>query len=95
MLGVRDNMVIDTAGTWIFLKRAKWTEKFAWLPHRCRISRKLVWLKRGYKGTATFTGPLPPVTETHWHDRGQHLWWILSGKREKEADEGEGVTQSP
>ena len=29
----------DYAGTWIFLKKAKWKESFALFPHRCRISK--------------------------------------------------------
>jgi hypothetical protein len=73
----------DYSGTWIFLKIAVWKHEFAWLPHHCRISKRLIWLKKGYKGTATYTGPGFPVMETHWHDTGEHIKWLLCG-REKE-----------
>jgi len=68
----------DYAGTWVFLRRAKWKETFAILPHRCRISKRLIWFKKAYKGVATYTGPGTPVTETHWHETGEHIKWLLT-----------------
>lgn len=68
----------DFTGDWVFLRKAVWKERFALLPHRCRITKKWIWLKKGYKGTATYTGPGLPVTETHWHDYHQHLIWKLT-----------------
>jgi hypothetical protein len=38
----------------------------------------LIWLKQGYKGVATYTGPGTPVTETHWHESGEHIKWLLT-----------------
>ena len=68
----------DYAGIWTFLRKAVWKHKFALLPHRCRISKKWIWLKKGYEGTATYTGPGTPVTETHWHTTGEHIKWVLT-----------------
>ena len=70
----------DYAGTWVFLRRAKWKETFAILPHRCRISKRLIWFKKAYKGVATYTAPGPgtPVTETQWHETGEHIKWLLT-----------------
>lgn len=68
----------DYAGMWVFLRKAKWKETFAFLPHRCRISKRLIWLKKAYKGVATYTGPGTPITETHWHESGEHIKWLLT-----------------
>lgn len=73
----------DFTGVWVFLRKAVWKHKFAILPHRCRISKKWIWLKKGYKGTATYTGPGLPVTETHWHSTGEHIKWILTKDNRK------------
>jgi len=68
----------DVASDWVFLRKAKWKETFAFLPHRCRISKRLIWLKKAYKGVAIYYGPGTPVTETHWHESGEHIKWLLS-----------------
>ena len=73
----------DYAGIWTFLRKAVWKHKFALLPHRCRISKKWIWLKKGYEGTAIYIGytgsyPGTPVTETHWHTTGEHIKWVLT-----------------
>ena len=69
----------DYAGIWIFLREAKWKETFAMLPHVCRISKRWIWLKKAYKGVATYnTGSVFPVTETHWHETGEHIKWLLT-----------------
>lgn len=68
----------DYAGTWTFLRKAKWKETFAILPHRCRISKRWIWLKKAYRGVAYYEGPGTPVTETHWHESGEHIKWLLT-----------------
>ena len=68
----------DAMKDWAFLRKAVWKHKFALLPHRCRISKKWIWLKKGYEGTAIYIGPGTPVTETHWHATGEHIKWVLT-----------------
>lgn len=68
----------DYAGTWVFLRKAKWKETFAFLPHRCRISKRLIWLKKAYKGVAIYYGPDTPAIETQWHESGEHIKWLLT-----------------
>lgn len=63
---------------WIFLRKAVWKERYAILPHRCRISGKWIWLKKGYKGTSVYKGPGTDVIETKWHDSGEHIKWLLT-----------------
>lgn len=62
-----------------FYNRADWTMKFCWLPRRCVLSNKLMWLKYAYKGTAMWTGPGEPVYEHRWHDKQEHLIWKIKG----------------
>ena len=69
-------MVDITTG---FHSRAEWTMEFAWLPHRCDITQKLVWLKFAYRGQAVWTGPGDDAVETRWHDRHEHLIYVLKG----------------
>lgn len=68
----------DYARTWLFLKTAKWKETFAFLPHQCRISKRWIWLKKAYKGIATYTLGKVPVIETCWHESGEHIKWLLT-----------------
>lgn len=51
--------------------------KFVWLPKRCNLSSKRIWLKRAYRLTAIWTGPGEPVIETRWHDKNTHIMWML------------------
>jgi hypothetical protein len=51
--------------------------KFAWLPKKCILTRKRIWLKNAYRLTAMWTGPGPLVYETKWHDKNAHIIWLL------------------
>jgi hypothetical protein len=51
--------------------------KFAWLPVKCSISGKSIWLTYGYKLTALYTGPSQPLFEHKWHDKNEHIIWKL------------------
>jgi hypothetical protein len=59
--------------------RACWEVEFALWPRRCAITNNLIWLKRGYCGELWITGPGEPVVLTRWHDRHEHLLWLLKG----------------
>ena len=60
-----------------FYIRAKWRLKFAWMPHRCVISGKVIWLQDGYIGEARWMGPGEDVVEYNWHTKEEHLIWRL------------------
>jgi hypothetical protein len=62
-----------------FYDRAAWELSFAWFPHRCEITNRLIWLTRAYQGTRIITGPGEPVVEQRWHNKHQHLLWCLKG----------------
>jgi len=54
----------------------KWYLKFAWLPQRCRITHKLIWLKFGYTCTFRFGDYLVPEW-TAWRTKPAHLVALL------------------
>ena len=58
---------------------SNWQLKFAWLPHRCDITGKMIWLQLAYRGRARWTGPGDDAVETRWHDRHEHLIYTLKG----------------
>lgn len=62
-----------------FLDRARWKLTFAFFPHKCYISNKLIWLTHAYCGTARWTGPGDDVLEHRWHTVEEHLIFKLKG----------------
>jgi hypothetical protein len=62
-----------------FYGRAWWSMKLAILPHRCSITKKIIWLQYAYCGIAMWTGPGDNAVEIRWHDRHEHLIWVLKG----------------
>lgn len=67
----------DEHGIDVFYSRAEWKLVFLWIPKRCEISGKLLWLTWVQRGRAVWTGPGDPVIEDIYHDRRDHLVWIL------------------
>ena len=62
-----------------FYKRCLGAElKFAWLPKTCYLTGKTIWLKKGYRMTAMWTGPDDPIFEHRWHDKIEHIIWKLT-----------------
>lgn len=57
----------------------EWKLAFAWLPHRCEITGRRIWLENAYCGTTMWTGPDIPIIGNQWHDRHEHLIWTLKG----------------
>jgi hypothetical protein len=54
----------------------KWKYSFAFLPKKCRLSNKTIWLEYAYKGKYTFVGPHDGMlSETYWHKTDEHLIW--------------------
>jgi hypothetical protein len=63
-----------------FYQKAKWQMAFAWLPHRCVLSDKIIWLQNGYIGEARWTGPGEDHVEYNWHTKTEHLIWCLKNE---------------
>ena len=63
---------------WHFYKKASWELKFAFLPKRCAITNKLIWLKYAYCGTALWrSGDYDFIREVNWHGKDEHIIWEL------------------
>ena len=55
-----------------------WTYSFAWRPHRCEISNKIIWLRWAYRGTACHRcGDMDFIYEHRWRDGVEHLIEVL------------------
>jgi hypothetical protein len=61
---------------------ASWSYTFAWLPHRCSTSGKLIWFKRAYLGIKMYTGPGTPVYEYTWLEKKYFLIEKIKGTLE-------------
>jgi hypothetical protein len=57
-----------------------WHKEFCFIPRRCYYSKKVLWLKNVYKGTAMWTGPGEPVFESRWCDTKEFLLQQIKGK---------------
>jgi len=63
---------------WYFYKIATWTKEFAWLPHRCMLTKKYIWLKYAYRGKASYRVEDNLILNEHkWHDYTEHIIWEL------------------
>ena len=62
-----------------FYNRAQWSMKFAILPYRCDVTKKIIWLQYAYRGVAIWTGPGDDAVEVRWHDCHEHLIYTLKG----------------
>ena len=62
-----------------FYKMATWTEQFAWRPHRCELTKKIIWLQHAYRGCVRWSSDVWATPDYRWHDRHEHLIWILKG----------------
>ena len=61
-----------------FYARAVWALEFAWWPHRCELTRRIIWLQHAYRGCVKWSdGWATP--DYRWHDRHEHLIWTLKG----------------
>ena len=69
----------------LFYALAKWERKFCFLPHRCNISKKIIWLTYAMKGNAREPWYVTSV-ETKWHRAKEHTMWLLRYDRSKLLD---------
>lgn len=56
-----------------------WTHKFCWLPRRCALSNKRIWLKFAYHGTRVIIANETADFVYFWHDSVEHFIWKLRG----------------
>lgn len=67
----------DAINNFWFYHTATWTLKRCWLPRYCELTGRNLWLRKAYLGRVEHEhiGSL----EYRWHDRYQHLLWLLKG----------------
>jgi hypothetical protein len=54
-----------------------WTYSFAWRPHRCELSRRIIWLRWAYRGTACHACGDHFIYEHRWRNSIEHLVQVL------------------
>jgi hypothetical protein len=54
-----------------------WELAFAWLPHRCHLTRRWIWFEYAYVGTAMHRADTMFFYEHRWHHKYEHLIWAL------------------
>jgi hypothetical protein len=59
-----------------FHDNAIWSWQFAWLPHRCELSNKFIWLSYAYRGVATMNDYPEPV-QVRWRNTDEHLLYLI------------------
>ena len=55
-----------------------WKRKFAFVPHLCKLSGNLVWLKHGMRGEYSMRGWAGELHIYRWHDEFEHLTWAIT-----------------
>jgi hypothetical protein len=54
-----------------------WELKLVLWPTQCYITGKKLWLQYAYRGTSVLTGPGDSIIDHRWHDKHEHLIWLL------------------
>jgi hypothetical protein len=63
-----------------FERVAAWGEEFFWLPKRCYVTKKLLWLVTAYRGVAMYTGPGEAVVEFRFYSKESFMMKALRGE---------------
>lgn len=61
----------------IYKLQMQWQLRFMWLPKRCDITNKLLWLTHAYHGVRLINGPGDAIVIDYYHNRQEHLIWIM------------------
>lgn len=69
-----------TKDDWFYRRCVGWELTVAWLPKRCDLTGRRIWLKEAWRGTGVLTGPGESIIEHRWHDKDEHLIFLLKGK---------------
>lgn len=56
-----------------------WQLKFCLLPKKCFYSKKTIWFKKAYFGTAMLTGPGDPLFHHRWVDQKEFFLQQIKG----------------
>ena len=77
-MGILDRSV--ATGPMVRYRRGRhyhWSLEIAWLPHRCKLTNKLLWLKLAWRGGWRIGGGDTAMTTVRWHCAEEHMIWLL------------------
>lgn len=60
-------------------EHTQWDKKFSWLPRRCELSNKRIWLEFAYRGTRVVIANETAEFSYCWHRDTEHFIWKLKG----------------
>lgn len=69
----------ESHGDW--LDRALIESRRSYLPRRCEITGRSLWLRRSVRATRTYTGPGEPISEHRWFEPNAVIFLFLKGRR--------------
>lgn len=64
---------------WFYRRCVGWELSFVWLPKRCNLTGRRIWLEWAYQGTGVLIGPGDSIFENRWHSKDEHLIFLLKG----------------
>ena len=78
---IPESITVASIDDWLFYERRIGTQrKFSWLPRRCYLSGKLLFLKRSVVVTGMMTGPTDIDFETFWCDPKEFFLDEIKGR---------------
>lgn len=72
-----DDLINRYAASLTFNRYAEWKLSFSFLPRKCDLTEKIIWLEYAYKGRLQRTMLEDYVYEVRWHRKNDHLIWAL------------------
>ena len=57
--------------------RAKFVKRFAFLPHKCHLSGRWIWMEWAIRGEENESGWAGSLSYYRWFDKGEHLIWMM------------------
>lgn len=61
-------------------QRLKWRRHFFLWPKRSDQTEKLIWLRKGWRGSRWITGPGEPIRLDYWLTDEEYMWFRLTGQ---------------
>jgi hypothetical protein len=73
------NILAINVNDLFFYNNAKWKLKFVWIPTRCDLSKKIMWLTYAYQGTSTDYDLEDLVIGTRWLTKQEFIFGKIKG----------------
>jgi hypothetical protein len=76
------NILAINVNDLFFYNNAKWKLKFVWIPTRCDLSKKIMWLTYAYQGTSThyvISTTKLLIVNTRWITKQEFIFGKIKG----------------